>query len=68
MNTPQAPGEQLAPASTPSPARVISVKGLAKHFPVRSKGLVRRKVGDVHAVCDVSFDVYENVVKQRVAA
>ena len=37
---------------------MLSVRGLIKHFPVRSKGLVRRKVGDVHAVCDVSFDVY----------
>jgi len=37
---------------------MLSIRGLIKHFPVRSKGLVRRKVGDVHAVCDVSFDVY----------
>jgi oligopeptide/dipeptide ABC transporter ATP-binding protein len=38
---------------------VLSVKGLCKHFPIRSSGLVRRKIGDVHAVCDVSFDIYE---------
>jgi oligopeptide/dipeptide ABC transporter ATP-binding protein len=37
---------------------VLSVRNLAKHFPIRSKGLVRRKVGDVHAVCDVSFDIF----------
>src|SRR5262249_61342467 len=36
---------------------VISVRNLVKHFPVRSKGLVRRRIGDVHAVCDVSFDL-----------
>ncbi len=39
---------------------VLSVHNLAKHFPIRSKGLIRRKIGDVHAVCDVSFDIYEN--------
>jgi oligopeptide transport system ATP-binding protein len=38
---------------------VLSVRGLGKHFPIRSRGLVRRTVGDVHAVCDVSFDIYE---------
>ena len=38
---------------------MLSVRGLSKHFPIRSKGLVRRKIGDVHAVCDVSFDIYE---------
>jgi oligopeptide/dipeptide ABC transporter ATP-binding protein len=36
---------------------VLSVRNLVKHFPVRSKGVVRRVVGDVHAVCDVSFDL-----------
>jgi oligopeptide transport system ATP-binding protein len=38
---------------------VLSVRDLVKHFPIRSTGLVRRKVGDVHAVCDVSFDIYD---------
>src|SRR5262249_54218567 len=36
---------------------VVSVRNLVKHFPVRSKGIVRRRVGDVHAVCDISFDL-----------
>jgi oligopeptide transport system ATP-binding protein len=36
---------------------VVQVKNLVKHFPVRSRGLVRRVIGDVHAVCDVSFDL-----------
>ncbi|HEY2271479.1 MAG TPA: oligopeptide/dipeptide ABC transporter ATP-binding protein [Jatrophihabitantaceae bacterium] len=39
---------------------VLSVRNLAKHFPIMSKGLVRRHVGDVHAVCDISFDIYEH--------
>jgi peptide/nickel transport system ATP-binding protein/oligopeptide transport system ATP-binding protein len=37
---------------------VLEVRNLVKHFPVRSRGLVRRKIGDVHAVCDVSFELY----------
>ena len=41
-------------------APVLSVRNLVKHFPIRSKGLTRRRVGDVHAVCDVSFDIYPN--------
>ncbi|HEX6497823.1 MAG TPA: oligopeptide/dipeptide ABC transporter ATP-binding protein [Micromonosporaceae bacterium] len=46
--------------ATAEPAPVVSVRNLVKHFPVRSKGVVRRRVGDVHAVCDVSFDLYPN--------
>jgi peptide/nickel transport system ATP-binding protein/oligopeptide transport system ATP-binding protein len=51
---------QSAPTLPSSePARpVLEVHNLVKHFPVRSHGLIRRKVGDVHAVCDVSFDLY----------
>ncbi len=41
-------------------APIVSVRNLVKHFPVRSKGLVRRQIGDVHAVCDISFDLFEN--------
>ncbi len=37
---------------------VLSVRNLVKHFPVRGRGLVRRIVGEVHAVCGVSFDLY----------
>ncbi len=39
---------------------VLQVRDLVKHFPVMSKGVIRRRVGDVHAVCGVSFDLYEN--------
>jgi oligopeptide/dipeptide ABC transporter ATP-binding protein len=38
-------------------APVLSARHLVKHFPVRSKGLVRRAIGEVHAVCDVSLDI-----------
>jgi oligopeptide/dipeptide ABC transporter ATP-binding protein len=36
---------------------ILSVKSLVKHFPVRSGGVLRRVTGEVHAVCDVSFDL-----------
>jgi peptide/nickel transport system ATP-binding protein/oligopeptide transport system ATP-binding protein len=37
-------------------ATILEVEGLVKHFPIRA-GLLRRPVGVVHAVCDVSFTV-----------
>ncbi|WP_112467512.1 oligopeptide/dipeptide ABC transporter ATP-binding protein [Streptomyces triticisoli] len=39
---------------------VLQVRDLVKHFPVMSRGVIRRRTGDVHAVCRVSFDLYEN--------
>jgi oligopeptide/dipeptide ABC transporter ATP-binding protein len=39
-------------------APVVEVRNLVKHFPVFAGELVRRKVAEVHAVCDVSFDLY----------
>jgi oligopeptide transport system ATP-binding protein len=44
-------------ATIPETDTVISVRNLVKHFPVHSRGILRRRVGDVHAVCDVSFDI-----------
>jgi peptide/nickel transport system ATP-binding protein/oligopeptide transport system ATP-binding protein len=35
---------------------ILSVRGLVKHFPIRA-GLFRKTVGQVHAVCGLSFDV-----------
>ncbi|MFN2479122.1 MAG: ABC transporter ATP-binding protein [Pseudonocardiaceae bacterium] len=37
---------------------VLEVRNLVKHFPVRGRGLARRRGGEVHAVCDVTFDLY----------
>jgi oligopeptide/dipeptide ABC transporter ATP-binding protein len=51
--------EPMASAKRDGREPVLQVRRLTKHFPIRSKGLVRRKIGDVHAVCDVSFDIYE---------
>jgi oligopeptide/dipeptide ABC transporter ATP-binding protein len=39
-----------------NPAPVLEVRGLKKFFPVR-RGLLRRTVGHVHAVDDVSFTI-----------
>jgi oligopeptide/dipeptide ABC transporter ATP-binding protein len=40
----------------PDSTAVLEVKGLKKYFPVR-RGLLRRTVGHVHAVDDVSFSI-----------
>jgi oligopeptide/dipeptide ABC transporter ATP-binding protein len=39
-----------------APPPVLEVEGLSKHFPVR-KGILRRTVGHVHAVDEVSFAI-----------
>jgi peptide/nickel transport system ATP-binding protein len=36
---------------------VIGVSGLVKHFPIRGGTLVRRQVGEAHAVCGVSLEL-----------
>ena len=38
---------------------LLEVKGLTKFFPIRSKGLRRRVIGQVQAVDDVSFKIFE---------
>jgi oligopeptide transport system ATP-binding protein len=40
------------------PRKLVEVRGLKMYFPITA-GLFRRKVGDVKAVDDVSFDIYE---------
>ncbi|HSH23515.1 MAG TPA: dipeptide ABC transporter ATP-binding protein, partial [Acidimicrobiales bacterium] len=42
--------------ASPAAETVLEVKDLVKHFPVRA-GFLRRHVGEVHAVCGVSFDL-----------
>jgi len=48
-------------AQPPEPARngevLLEVENLVKHFPVHSGRVLRRKVGEVHAVCGVSFQL-----------
>ncbi len=38
--------------------KLVEVSGLKMYFPITA-GVFRRKVGDVKAVDDVSFDIYE---------
>lgn len=37
---------------------MLAAHNMVKHFPVHSKGILKRKIGDVHAVCDVSLEVF----------
>ena len=36
---------------------ILEVKNLVKHYPLRGGGVLQRQVGDVHAVCDISFSL-----------
>jgi oligopeptide transport system ATP-binding protein len=54
--TAPAPGADATTGDQP----ILSVRNLVKHFPVRSRGIIRRTMGYVHAVCGVSFDLYPN--------
>ena len=38
---------------------LLQVKNLVKHFPITQGILIQRKVGAVHAVDDVSFEIYK---------
>ena len=44
-------------AAETSGTPLLSVRNLCKFFPIRSQGLIRRKIGEVRAVHDVSFDL-----------
>ncbi len=51
-------GSRTEMAGSTNRARLLDVTGLRKHFPIQ-KGLLRRVVGQVRAVDDVSFHVEE---------
>ncbi|MFE9244915.1 dipeptide ABC transporter ATP-binding protein [Nocardiopsis sp. NPDC006938] len=46
-------------SSTEEPEVLLSATDLVKHFPIRSKGLLRRRVGAVQAVSGISLDLRE---------
>ena len=48
--------EQTVTAATDA-APVLEVRNLKKYFPLQEKGLLRRKIGEIKAVDDVSFVV-----------
>ncbi len=52
MTTTTPAAEQADRASAPP---ILEVKNLVKHYPLTGGGVIRRRVGDVHAVCDISF-------------
>src|SRR6266542_2987275 len=39
-------------------APILEVKDLVKHYPLTGGRVIRRRVGEVHATCGVSFDLY----------
>jgi oligopeptide/dipeptide ABC transporter ATP-binding protein len=46
------------PAAPRTGEPILSVRDLVKEFPIRSRGLLPKTVGVVHAVSGVSFDLY----------
>ncbi|WP_067607200.1 ABC transporter ATP-binding protein [Nocardiopsis listeri] len=47
------------PKNPVEPDVLLSATDLVKHFPIRSKGILRRKVGEVQAVSGISLDLRE---------
>ena len=46
-------------ASRDTRTTVLAVQDLVKHFPLLKKGMMRRRIGTVHAVDGISFDIRE---------
>ena len=53
-----AAGHETGAPAPAGPGPILRVRDLVKHFPVHAGELVRRRVGDIHAVCGVSFDLF----------
>ena len=47
----------MSQATAPTEANVLEVRNLKKYFPLQEKGLLRRTIGTIKAVDDVSFTV-----------
>jgi peptide/nickel transport system ATP-binding protein len=52
QTTPQAAG---APEQDGSGETILEVTNLVKHYPLMGGGVIRRRIGDVHAACDLNF-------------
>ena len=46
---------QATEAREDGPAPILEVKDLVKHYPLTGGGVIRRRIGDVHAACGISF-------------
>lgn len=45
------------PRMPPSSSALLSVRGLCKYFPIYSKGYIKKKIGDVKAADQITFDL-----------
>jgi oligopeptide/dipeptide ABC transporter ATP-binding protein len=45
------------PTESAAAQPILDVKNLVKHYPLTGGGVIRRRIGDVHAVCDISFSL-----------
>jgi len=57
VSTPTVPATQSGSRPAGDGAPLLSVQNLVKEFPIRSSGLIRKQVGVVQAVSDISFDI-----------
>ena len=55
MSTTEAANQPAGPAPAGEP--ILAVRDLVKHFDVHKGGVLRKKVGDVHAVCGVNLEL-----------
>jgi len=44
-------------AATQAAQPILEVRNLVKHFPLTGGGVFRRRIGEVHAVCDISLEL-----------
>ncbi len=44
-------------AATQAAQPILEVRNLVKHFPLTGDGVFRRRIGEVHAVCDISLEL-----------
>jgi oligopeptide/dipeptide ABC transporter ATP-binding protein len=48
----------MTAATGNGPAPILEVRDLVKHYPLTGGGLIRRRIGDVHAACGITFDLH----------
>ncbi|MEU7988107.1 ABC transporter ATP-binding protein [Streptosporangium canum] len=56
---PEAPAETVAPRPRAERDTVLSVENMIRHYPLMKGAVFKRRVGTVHAVDGISFDVAE---------